>query len=325
MMMVSPLSVSAYNNSITSTVSCGFGSILTGTDIDILSDSPMLFFINNVVLPTSTAGFTVSIEFNVHIGATLVSTDLKEESGLLYVAEPNIIDPPMPCTMSSLYLNAVLSKPTADVQFRGTLTLDVPLDYNGSPFNLNFLFYSTYDSSHSVVLSRYRQTDLGSGLNYNVIKDNRVPVNPSVTQVSDSQTHDILNDVKNQQQQEINIANSINSTLQTTAPVSSEVSSINKELGSVIDDYDTRTDTSSQFVHIEDANFFQDGAISIIANLASTTTFFGSMVTGMLDSFGDFQIPLVLFISLCFVGTVLKVSAHVNSSEYTGTRGHKRR
>lgn len=113
--------------------------------------------------------------------------------------------------------------------------------------------------------------------------------------------------------------------LSTTPPVSGELSSKNNEFSSAMDEYDSTTDTTKQYGAIKDSGLLDFDVGTTFTQMASTITFFSSMVSGMLSSFGDFNIPLTLFLTLVLVSAILSIGSHVTSDSYTGTRNKKDR
>lgn len=115
----------------------------------------------------------------------------------------------------------------------------------------------------------------------------------------------------------------IEDILSTSPPVSGELSSKNDEFSSAMDEYDSTTDTTKQYGAIKDSGLLDFDVSTTFTQMASTITFFSSMVSGMLSSFGDFNIPLTLFLTLVLVSAILSIGSHVTSDSYTGTRNKK--
>lgn len=80
-----------------------------------------------------------------------------------------------------------------------------------------------------------------------------------------------------------------------------------------MDSYKQNTDTSVQYSKINDDIFELD--TNFFTSLASTATFFSSLVTMAFNSLGDFDVALTIFLVLMFVSMVLGIASKVKGGD----------
>lgn len=83
----------------------------------------------------------------------------------------------------------------------------------------------------------------------------------------------------------------------------------NEDFKSEMDAYNKNTDTSAQYGKISDDIFDLD--TGFFTSLASTATFFSSLVTMAFNSLGDMAVALQLFLVMVFVSMILGIVSHV--------------
>lgn len=81
--------------------------------------------------------------------------------------------------------------------------------------------------------------------------------------------------------------------------------SSNEQFKSEMDSFRDNTNTSAQYDKIGDDIFTFD--TNFFSSLASTVTFFSSVVTSLFTAFGDFAVPLQLFLVMVFISMVLGI------------------
>lgn len=87
----------------------------------------------------------------------------------------------------------------------------------------------------------------------------------------------------------------------------------NEQFKTEMDSYKDNTDTSVQYSKITDDIFELD--TNFFTSLASTATFFSSLVTMAFNSLGDFAVALTMFLVLMFVSMVLGIASKVKGGD----------
>lgn len=108
------------------------------------------------------------------------------------------------------------------------------------------------------------------------------------------------------------IINNIESANGSNSEFNDSINNVN----STFSDYEEATDTSEIYDSISDSFFVFD--TSVFTQIAATSTFFASIVTGLWSAFGDFSIPLQMFLISTVVSIVLGIIKVVNESAKGG-------
>lgn len=99
---------------------------------------------------------------------------------------------------------------------------------------------------------------------------------------------------------------------------SSVVDSTNQQVSDKFEEYESATDTSEQFSKLDGGVLEFD--TSIFAEVAITATLFSSCVTSIFSALGNLAVPLMLFLTLTLVSTVLNIVGHVRAPNSPDSR-----
>lgn len=101
------------------------------------------------------------------------------------------------------------------------------------------------------------------------------------------------------------LLNNNNNYMTDASGANSGLNSSNSEVGSTFNQYVKDTDTSSQYANIKDSLF--DFNTNIFTQVASTSTLFASIVTGIWTSLGDFSSVLSFFLVIALISAIIGI------------------
>ncbi len=100
---------------------------------------------------------------------------------------------------------------------------------------------------------------------------------------------------------------------------SSIMDSTNEQVSSEFARYETVTDTSAQYDTLNSPGLL-DFDMSVFTEVAVTMTLFSSCVTSIFTKLGNLAVPLMLFLTLALVSTILNVVGHVRAPNSSGSK-----
>ena len=100
---------------------------------------------------------------------------------------------------------------------------------------------------------------------------------------------------------------------------SSVMDSTNEQVSSEFARYETVTDTSAQYDTLNSPGLLEFD-MSVFTEVAVTMTLFSSCVTSIFTKLGNLAVPLMLFLTLALVSTILNVVGHVRAPNSSGSK-----
>lgn len=100
------------------------------------------------------------------------------------------------------------------------------------------------------------------------------------------------------------------SNVENSTPESDQLEQSNHIVDSIVSDYNNTSDVSLSYGDIDGSNILATDYLEITKQVAITSTFMSSTISGFMAAMGDFATPIYIFLSLVFISTILRVAAH---------------
>lgn len=101
-------------------------------------------------------------------------------------------------------------------------------------------------------------------------------------------------------------SNTIENTLTSAGGANSALNQSNSQVSSSLQDYKNQTNTQEQYNKIKPEIFDFDS--NIFLNVASTSTAFAAVVSGLFSAFGNFSSALTLFLILALISAIIGIA-----------------